>query len=128
MSTEEINSAEFKRRTTIDINKQLAQDAATGKSEVAVKILQAIAANKPFMLYENTQRFTVVIPKMKAILTFFPGAQSTVELLDELQFQNRVKMQYVIYPNFETPTKAILKQAIKLIMAKTSPKLIGNTK
>lgn len=122
------NSGRFKKwakeTLTIDINKQLAYDAQRGGGEKAQKVLEAITTNSPFMLYQDPKHSCLVLPKFKAIITIFPGSQHTVEMLNEKQFQNRVKQAYVIYPYFEFPCLEILRAALKMILASTKPTLV----
>lgn len=99
----------------IDINKQLAYDQARGDQK-ALQVLAALGQGIPFVLYKDPQRFILILPKFKAIVSIFPGRQSTTELLDEKQFQNRVKMNYVYYPKFTLPSKELTLSAMQLIL------------
>jgi hypothetical protein len=113
---------QFKSSLTIDINKQLLYDSLVGEGQKAEKLIDAISQNTPFILYQDGQRFAVVIPKMKIITTFYPK-DCTVEILDEKQFQNRVKMLYVAYPSFEYPTLKLLRDIITSVMTQLTPRL-----
>lgn len=104
-----------KSNLNINIDRQLEQDAGNGDTDKARMVLEAIVRKKYFMLYQDAKRFCVVLPKINAIVTIFPGDQHTVEILRPVDFQNRVKMLYVIYPNFEYPSKKIIGAAMKLI-------------
>ena len=97
----------------IDIEDQLQYDQGTGKSGVAELVLQAISLQIPFILHNGPQRFCVVIPKLQVIATYTINGNTT-EVLDQKQFQNRVKMLYVIYPQFAPASINLLKSALEL--------------
>lgn len=97
----------------IDIEDQLQYDQGTGKSGVAELVLQAIGLQVPFILHNGPKRFCVIIPKIQIIATYTINGNTT-ELLDPKQFQNRVKMLYVIYPQFAPPSINLLKSALEL--------------
>jgi hypothetical protein len=97
----------------IDIDEQLEYDQGTGKADVANQVLQAITAQTPFMLHNGPKRFCVIIPKLQIIVIYaYIGNQ--VEYLNAHQFQNRVKMLYVIYPQFSYINKNLLTSALEL--------------
>lgn len=97
----------------INIEDQLQYDQGTGKARVADMVLQAINLQIPFILHNGPQRFCVIIPKIQIIATYTINGNST-EVLNEKQFQNRVKMLYVIYPQFAPASINLLKSALEL--------------
>lgn len=105
----------FGKNVFIDIDKQLEYDKKHGRTNKAPQVLQAMEAGNPFMLYADGKRFCVIIPKLSAIVTYYPGDIITIEMNPD-HFQNRLKQCYVIYPNFETPSKKLLSLVLVTIM------------
>jgi hypothetical protein len=97
----------------IDIEDQLQYDQGTGKVDVAGMVLNAITLQIPFILHNGPKRFCVIIPKVQVIATYTINGNTT-EVLDQKQFQNRVKMLYVIYPQFAHASINLLKSALEL--------------
>jgi hypothetical protein len=97
----------------IDIDDQLKYDQGTGKADVAAWVLEAVAKQIPFILHNGPKRFCVIIPKLLIIATYTPNGNTT-EILDVKQFQNRVKMLYVIYPHFSPATLKLVQSALEL--------------
>jgi hypothetical protein len=97
----------------IDINDQLQYDQGTDKTDVASFVLNAINQQTPFILHNGPQRFCVIIPKVQIIATYTRNGNTT-EVLDAKQFQNRVKMLYVIYPLFSPASLNLVKSALEL--------------
>jgi hypothetical protein len=97
----------------IDIDDQLKYDQGTGKADVASLVLNAIVQQIPFILHNGPQRFCVIIPKVQIIATYTRNGNTT-EILDTKQFQNRVKMLYVIYPQFSPATLKLVRSALEL--------------
>lgn len=110
-----------KESAEINIDKQLAYDEFTGDNKNAALIVEAITNNQPFMLYADHKRACVIIPKINSIITIFPGSNSQSEILTPRQFQNRVKMLYVTYPNFDYPPFGVLKSAFKMLLMNCTP-------
>lgn len=100
----------------IDIDDQLRYDHGTGKAGIAEQVLQAIEKQVPFILHNGPQRFCVIIPKLKTIAIYAPGGNTT-EILTDKQFQNRVKMLYVIYPQFAYASLKLVQSALELAIA-----------
>lgn len=110
----------------IDIEEQLQYDQGTGKADVADMVLQAISLQIPFILHNGPQRFCVIIPKLQ-VIAIYAYAGNTTEVLNEMQFQNRVKMLYVIYPQFAPASINLLKSALELTIEQhkdNPPKLL----
>jgi hypothetical protein len=97
----------------IDIEDQLQYDQGTGKADVAGMVLNAINLQIPFILHNGPKRFCVIIPKLQ-VIAIYAYAGNTTEVLDAKQFQNRVKMLYVIYPQFAPASITLLKSALAL--------------
>ncbi len=105
----------------IDIDDQLKYDQGTGKADVAGQVLNAVANKNPFILHNGPQRFCVIIPNLQVIAIY--GHYNQTEILDDKQFQNRVKMLYVIYPQFEYASLKLVQSALELAISnfKDSP-------
>jgi hypothetical protein len=101
----------------IDIDEQLQYDQGTGKAGVAALVLEAVTNQIPFILHNGQQRFCVVIPKVQIIATYTRNGNTT-EILDAKQFQNRVKMLYVIYPQFSPASLKLVQSACELAIEK----------
>lgn len=109
----------------IDIEDQLQYDQVTGKASVADMVLQAISLQIPFILHNGPKRFCVIIPKIQIIATYTINGNTT-EVLNEKQFQNRVKMLYVIYPQFAPASLKLVQSSLELAITRfndDSPKL-----
>jgi len=97
----------------IDIDDQLQYDKGTGKAGIAQQVLEAIEKESPFILHNGPQRFCIIIPKLQIIATYTPNGNTT-ESLTIQQFQNRVKMLYVIYPQFAYASLKLVQSALEL--------------
>jgi hypothetical protein len=102
-----------RQNINVDIDDQIQYDQGTGKADVASFVLNALAQQIPFILHNGPQRFCVIIPKVQIIATYTRNGNTT-EVLDSKQFQNRVKMLYVIYPNFSPVTLRLVQSALEL--------------
>lgn len=96
----------------IDIDDQLKYDQGTGKAGIAEQVLQAVHNQIPFILHNGPKLFCVIIPKLQIIAIY--GHYNQTEHLNDKQFQNRVKMLYVIYPQFEYASLKLVKSALEL--------------
>lgn len=97
----------------IDIDDQLTYDQGTGKAGIAGQVLEAVANQTPFILHNGPKRFCVIIPKLQ-IIAIYAHTGNTTEILDQKQFQNRVKMLYVIYPQFAYASLRLVQSALEL--------------
>jgi hypothetical protein len=97
----------------IDIDDQLTYDQGTGKAAIAQSVLLAIQKQIPFILHNGPQRFCVIIPKLH-IIAIYSRTANTTEVLTDKQFQNRVKMLYVIYPKFSPASLPLIQSALEL--------------
>jgi hypothetical protein len=102
-----------KQSLNIDIDDQLQYDQGIGKADMASQVLQAITMQMPFILHNGPQRFCIIIPKIQIIATYTRNGNTT-EILDAKQFQNRVKMLYVIYPQFSPASLKLIQSALEL--------------
>lgn len=110
-----------KASLNIDIDDQLQYDQGTSKVEVAQNVLMAVTNQVPFILHNGPKRFCVIIPKLQVIATYTPNG-NTSEILNDKQFQNRVKMLYVVYPQFAPASINLIQSALELTI-----KQQGNT-
>lgn len=97
----------------IDIDDQLQYDQGTSKAEVAQNILKAVTNKAPFIMHNGPKRFCVIVPKLQIIATYTPNG-STSEILNDKQFQNRVKMLYVVYSQFSPASLKLIQSALEL--------------
>jgi hypothetical protein len=97
----------------INIDDQLKYDQSTGKSGIAQMVLTALEKQIPFILNNGPERFCVIIPKIQIIAVYGRGGNTT-EALTAKQFQNQVKMLYVIYPQFSPASLPLVKAALEL--------------
>lgn len=102
-----------RQNINIDIDDQLQYDQGTAKADMASQVLQAITMQMPFILHNGPKRFCVIIPKLQ-IIAIYAWAGNTTEILDAKQFQNRVKMLYVIYPQFSPASLKLIQSALEL--------------
>jgi hypothetical protein len=100
----------------IDIYDQLKYDQGTGKAGIAQQVLHYVDNQIPFILHNGPQRFCVIIPKLQ-IIVIYAYSGNAVEYMDAKQFQNRVKMLYVIYPQFSPVSSKLLKSALELAIS-----------
>jgi hypothetical protein len=113
----------------IDIDEQLNYDQGTAKSAVAQQVLHCVVNQIPFILHNGPQRFCVIVPELRVIVIYAQG-DGTTEILNTQQFQNRVKMLYVIYPQFSPVSIKLLKSALELAISQwkdNSPKQLPGT-
>jgi len=97
----------------IDIDDQLQYDQGTGKSGIAEQVLEAVTKQTPFILHNGPQRFCVIIPKLR-IIAIYARTGNQTEILTDHQFQNRIKMLYVIYPQFSPASLKLIQSALEL--------------
>lgn len=102
-----------RQNINIYIEDQLKYDQGTGKADMAGWLLNALTQQTPIVLHNGPKRFCVIIPKLLIIATYTINGNTT-EILDAKQFQNRVKMLYVIYPNFSPASLMLVKSALEL--------------
>lgn len=113
----------------IDIDDQLQYDQGTGKAGIAGRVLEAVTSQIPFILHNGPKRFCVIIPKLRVIATYSQNGNTT-EILNDKQFQNRVKMLYVIYPQFAYASLKLVKSALELVITNWNdnpPNLLSGT-
>lgn len=105
-----------RQNLNIDIDDQLQYDQGTAKGGIANQVLEAIESQIPFILHNGPQRFCAIIPKLQLIAIYATGGNQTEHLTDK-QFQNRVKMLYVIYPQFAYASLKLVQSALELAIA-----------
>lgn len=70
-------------------------------SEVAQQVNEAIANNKPFGLFSDKSNYIIIIPAKFTVACYAGGVQQTCEVMkDAKQFQNRIKIAFVVYDKF----------------------------
>lgn len=104
-----------RQNLSIDIDVQLQYDQGTGKAGIAGQVLEAVAKQIPFILHNGPKRFCVIIPKLQ-IVTIYASGGNTAEILNAKQFRNRVKMLYVIYPQFAYATLKLVQSTLELVI------------
>lgn len=111
-----------KASLNIDIDDQLQYDQGTSKAGIAAQVLEAVNKQYPFILHNGPKRFCTIIPKLQ-IIVIYAHSGNVIEALNVKQFQNRVRMLYVIYPKFEYASLNLVKAALDFVVAnwKTDP-------
>lgn len=70
-------------------------------SEVINQVQQAIEENTNFVLYQDKSHYIIIIPCKLAVACYVDGVQGTLEQMKDMQqFQNRVKIAFVVYDKF----------------------------
>lgn len=70
-------------------------------SEVINQIQQAIEENTNFVLFQDKDHYIIIIPCKLAVACYVNGVQGTLEQMKDMrQFQNRVKIAFVVYDKF----------------------------
>lgn len=82
---------------TVGIDQVLKNRSVADIMEVA----QAIAENRSFVLINDKNHYCIVIPSKFVVACYVDGVQKVMEVMkDAKQFQNRVKMAFVVYGKF----------------------------
>lgn len=70
-------------------------------SEVINQVQQAIEENTNFVLFCDENHYIIIIPCKLAVACYVDGVQGTLEQMSDMQqFQNRVKIAFVVYDKF----------------------------
>lgn len=70
-------------------------------SEVINQVANAIEENTNFVLYQDKSHYIIIIPCKLAVACYVDGVQGTLEQMKDMQqFQNRVKIAFVVYDKF----------------------------
>lgn len=70
-------------------------------SGVINQVQQAIEENCNFVLYSDKDHYILIIPCKLAVACYVNGVQGTLEQMHDMQqFQNRVKIAFVVYDKF----------------------------
>ena len=65
------------------------------------QVLIAIQENTNFVLFSDKSHYIIIIPCKLAVACYVDGVQETMEVMtDAQQFQNRVKIAFVVYDKF----------------------------
>lgn len=69
--------------------------------EVINQVQQAIEENTNFVLFSDKSHYIIIIPCKLAVACFVDGEQQTMEVMQDMQqFQNRIKIAFVVYDKF----------------------------
>lgn len=70
-------------------------------NDVINQVQQAIEENTNFVLFSDKSHYIIIIPCKLAVACFVDGKQQTMEVMQDMQqFQNRVKIAFVVYDKF----------------------------
>lgn len=70
-------------------------------SDVINQVQQAIEENTNFVLFSDKSHYILIIPCKLAVACYVDGKQETMEVMNDMQqFQNRVKIAFVVYDKF----------------------------
>jgi hypothetical protein len=70
-------------------------------SGVINQVQQAIEENTNFVLFADKDHYIIIIPCKLAVACYVDGKQETMEVLKDMQqFQNRIKIAFVVYDKF----------------------------
>lgn len=69
--------------------------------EVINQVAIAIQENTNFVLFSDKSHYIIIIPCKLAVACYADGEQQTMEVMQDMQqFQNRVKIAFVVYDKF----------------------------
>lgn len=86
---------------SLNITVNVDQVLTSRQSDVPFKIHQAIAENRNFVLFSDKSHYIIIIPCKLAVACYVDGKQETMEVMTDMQqFQNRVKIAFVVYDKF----------------------------
>lgn len=69
--------------------------------DVVNQVAIAIAENTNFVLFSDKSHYVIIIPCKLAVACYVDGMQQTLEVMKDIQqFQNRIKMAFVVYDKF----------------------------
>lgn len=70
-------------------------------NDVINQVANAIAENTNFVLFSDKSHYIIIIPCKLAVACYVDGKQETMEVMNDMQqFQNRVKIAFVVYDKF----------------------------
>lgn len=70
-------------------------------SDVINQVQQAIEENSNFVLFCDENHYIIIIPCKLAVACYVNGVQGTLEQMKDMQqFQNRIKIAFVVYDKF----------------------------
>lgn len=70
-------------------------------NDVINQVAQAIEENTNFVLYQDKNHYIIIIPCKLAVACYVSGVQETAEVMKDMQqFQNRIKIAFVVYDKF----------------------------
>lgn len=69
--------------------------------DAVMQVAQAIEENTNFVLFSDKRHYVIIIPCKLAVACYVNGKQDTMEVMKDMQqFQNRVKIAFVVYDKF----------------------------
>lgn len=70
-------------------------------SDIINQVAIAIEENTNFVLFQDKSHYIIIIPCKLAVACYVDGKQETMEVMKDMQqFQNRVKIAFVVYDKF----------------------------
>lgn len=86
---------------SLNITVNVDQVLSNRQSEVPLKVHEAITENRNFVLFSDKSHYIIIIPCKLAVACYVDGKQETMEVMNDMQqFQNRVKIAFVVYDKF----------------------------
>lgn len=96
---ERVNSNHCYESLNVIVN--VDQVLSNRQSDVPFKVHQAITENRNFVLFSDKSHYVIIIPCKLAVACYVDGKQETCEVMKDMQqFQNRVKIAFVVYDKF----------------------------
>lgn len=75
---------------------------------VIIQVAQAIAENCNFVLFADENHYIIIIPCKLAVACYVNGVRMTMEQMSDMrQFQNRIKIAFVVYDKFRRINRPI---------------------
>jgi hypothetical protein len=86
---------------TLDVKVNIDTILPNRDNEVINQVQQAIEENTNFVLFCDENHYIIIIPCKLAVACYTNGVQGTLEQMSDMQqFQNRVKIAFVVYDKF----------------------------
>jgi hypothetical protein len=89
---------------TVNIDAILPNRNADVINQVAI----AIQENTNFVLFADKSHYIIIIPCKLAVACYAEGVQQTMEVMQDMQqFQNRIKIAFVVYGKFRSLDRSL---------------------
>lgn len=93
---------------SLNITVNVDQIIANRKSDVPQQVHEAIEQNTNFVLFSDKDHYILIIPCKLAVAGYVNGVRQTMEVMKDMQqFQNRVKIAFVVYDKFYGLSRSI---------------------